>query len=299
MQSYLQPEELKKLDLQFFDNWASNFGEVVSSLELAPSGQSFRVKERFAKFTNLPELMGLYRQVADIQTAEMLNLNVPKIKDGKPITISVEPSDAQKKFVDYLVDMCEQIRRGEIKPEDYNMLCVTNDGRLCALDMRCLNSSAEDFEGSKVNICVEKVFEIYKESDEKKLTQMVFSDVSTPNTSNKENKFTVYSDIKEKLIIKGVKPEEIAFVHDAKTDEAKEKLFSKMRSGEIRVLIGSTSKMGAGTNCQTKLVALHHLDCPWRPSDLEQRNGRIVRQGNENPEVQLYQYVTKGTLVLY
>ncbi|MDR2089134.1 MAG: DEAD/DEAH box helicase family protein [Clostridiales Family XIII bacterium] len=296
MQSYLQREELERLGLNHFDNWAAAFGEVVSALELAPSGRGFRVRERFAKFVNLPELMTLFHLVADIQTADMLDLPVPKIRDGKPITVAVEPSPELREYVQKLVKRAEDIHNGRVKPDVDNMLCVTSDGRNAALDMRCINPALPDFPGSKVNACVRNVFDIYKETEAQKSAQMIFSDISTPKGGAA---FSVYDDIKEKLIGMGVKPAEIAYIHDAKTDEQKEKMFAAVRRGEIRIILGSTQKMGAGTNAQKRLIALHHLDCPYRPSDLEQRDGRIVRQGNDNPEVRLYQYVTKNSFDAY
>jgi N12 class adenine-specific DNA methylase len=296
MQSYLQREELERLGLNHFDNWAAAFGEVVSALELAPSGRGFRVRERFSKFVNLPELMNLFRLVADIQTADMLDLPVPDIMSGKPITIAVESSPELRAYTELLVKRAELIHNGAVKPNEDNMLCVTSDGRNAALDMRCIDPSLPDFEGSKVNACVRNVFEIYKETEKEKSAQMVFCDISTPKGGSG---FSVYDDIREKLIGMGMKPSEIAFIHDAKTDEQKEKMFSAVRRGDIRVILGSTQKMGAGTNAQKRLIALHHLDCPYRPSDLEQRDGRIVRQGNDNKEVRLYQYVTKNSFDAY
>jgi len=296
MQTYLQRDELEHMGLNHFDNWSADFGEVVAALELAPSGQGYRIKERFAKFVNLPELMKMYRKVADIQTAEMLKLPVPEVAGGKAVTISVDPSPELKAFTDKLVERAEKIHNREVQPEEDNMLCVTSDGRNAALDMRCVDPTAPDYPDSKVNTCVQKVFEIYKSTAENKLTQMIFSDLSTPKGGKQ---FSIYDDIKAKLIELGVKESEVTFIHDAKTDEQKEKMFSAVRRGDIRILMGSTQKMGAGTNCQTRLAALHHLDCPYRPADLQQREGRIVRQGNMNPEVQIYNYVTKQSFDSY
>ncbi|MDR1321179.1 MAG: DEAD/DEAH box helicase family protein [Gracilibacteraceae bacterium] len=296
MQSYLQREELERLGLNHFDNWATAFGEVVSALELAPSGQGIRVRERFAKFVNLPELMTLFHLVADIQTADMLDLPVPDIMGGKPVTVAAEPSPELRKYTESLVERAERIQNGAVKPEVDNMLCVTSDGRNAALDMRCINAALPDFGGSKVNICVQTVFEIYQETAKDKSAQMIFCDISTPKGGAG---FSVYDDIREKLTDMGAEPSEIAFIHDAKTDEQKEKMFAAVRRGDIRVILGSTQKMGAGTNAQKRLIALHHLDCPYRPSDLEQRDGRIVRQGNDNPEVRIYQYVTKNSFDAY
>jgi len=316
MKSYLIRDTLREKNLHHFDNWAANFGRTVSQVELAPSGQTFRTKQRFSEFQNVPQMMNIFRMCADIKTPDMLNLPVPEMATGKPITIDAEASEAQKELVKALVELSEKINNRDIKPEEYNMLMVTNHGKLGALDMRCLDINtfrsldarfelgidfdklqAVDHPNSKVNLCVDKVFEIYKSTEADKLTQMIFCDQSTPKENS--NKFTVYQDIKDKLIAKGVKLEEIAFIHDAKSNEAKEKIFNQMRSGKIRVLIGSTNKMGTGTNAQRLLVALHNLDCPWRPADLEQRIGRIVRQGNTNAEVGIYNYVTKGTFDAY
>jgi len=327
MQSYLQREELERLGINHFDNWAAAFGEVVSALELAPSGQGYRVRERFAKFVNLPELMAMFHKVADIQTAEMLDLPVPEIMGGKPAVIAVDPSPQLKEFAEKLVKRSEQIYKRLVKPEEDNMLCVTNDGRNAALDMRCINPSLPDYPDSKVNVCVRNVFDIYKETEDKKLAQMIFCDLSTPKgkfdlpikkdedgapmlgedgvpvideDALRNRPFTnIYDDIKAKLILMGVKPSEIAFVHDANTDEQKEKMFAAVRRGEIRVILGSTQKMGTGTNAQRLLIALHHLDCPYRPSDLEQRDGRGVRRGNLNPVIQIYRYVTKNSFDAY
>jgi len=303
-----------KHGLQHFDNWAADFGEVVSALELAPSGQKYKVRERFAKFVNLPELMGLFGKVADIQKADMLKLPVPEVATGKPIVVAVDPSPELREYTQLLVKRSEAIQQRLVSPEKDNMLKVTADGRKAALDMRCIYPDAEDYSDSKVNSCVRKVFDIYEETKAQKSTQMIFCDISTPDGKDKpfemaeadgrfvidQKQFTnVYDDIKEKLLNNGIPEKEIAYIHDADTDEKKEKLFAQVRRGEVRILLGSTQKMGSGTNAQTKLIALHHLDCPYRPSDLEQRNGRIVRQGNTNPEVQIYQYVTKNSFDSY
>ena len=267
MQSYLQRDELERLGMNHFDNWAANFGEVVSALELAPSGQGYRVKDRFAKFVNLPELMALFYKVADVQTADMLKLPVPEIQGGKPITIAVEPSPELKEYTNKLVERAELVHRRAVPPEVDNMLVVTNDGRNAALDMRCIDPAMPDYPDSKVNVCIQKAFDIYKETANDKLTQIIFSDLSTPKNSRG---FFVYEDIRTKLLSMGVKAGEIAFIHDYETDEQKEKLFSAVRRGEVRIVLGSTAKLGAGTNCQTRLVALHHLDCPYRPAEEEQ-----------------------------
>jgi len=313
MQTYLQREELASRGLNHFDNWAATFGEVVSALELAPSGQGYRIRERFSKFVNLQELMNLFHKVADIKTADMLNLNVPEIAGGKPETIAVDPSPELTAYVNSLVKRAKDIAERKVKPEEDNMLCVTNDGRNAALDMRCIDPTMPDYPDSKVNTCINKVFEIYKATEANKLTQMIFCDLSTPKkvvpmkenengefeVDNDNYKFSVYNDVRAKLLTLGVKPSEFAFIHDANTDEQKEKMFAAVRRGEIRIIMGSTQKMGAGTNAQKRLIALHHLDCPWRPSDLEQREGRIVRQGNDNPVVQIYQYVCKQSFDAY
>ena len=297
MQRYLQPQTLKKYGLENFDDWASTFGEVVTNFELAPDGSGYRTKQRFSKFYNIPELMSLFRQVADIQTAEMLKLPTPELKSGKPIIISTKPSEELKEFIDTLVERSEAIKRGDVKPYEDNMLKITNDGRKAALDLRLIDESYGDIPNSKVNLAVENIYKIWNETKEQKSAQMVFCDLSTP--TNIEGKFDVYNEIKNKLIERGVTAEEIQFIHDADTDTKKDNLFKKVRSGEVRVLMGSTAKMGAGTNVQKKLIALHHLDVPWRPSDVEQREGRILRQGNENPEVQIYRYVTEGSFDAY
>ena len=297
MQRYLQPQTLKKYGLENFDDWASTFGEVVTNFELAPDGSGYRTKQRFSKFYNTPELMSLFRQVADIQTAEMLKLPTPELKSGKPIIISTKPSEELKEFIDTLVERSEAIKRGDVKPYEDNMLKITNDGRKAALDLRLIDEAYGDIPNSKVNLAVENIYKIWNETKEQKSAQMVFCDLSTP--TNIEGKFDVYNEIKNKLIERGVSAEEIQFIHDADTDTKKDNLFKKVRSGEVRVLMGSTAKMGAGTNVQKKLIALHHLDVPWRPSDVEQREGRILRQGNENPEVQIYRYVTEGSFDAY
>ena len=259
-----------------------------------------------AKYKNLPELMNLFRHTADIQTADMLNLPTPELETGKPIVIDVEASPAQKEFVKVLVDLSKRVAEGEFSDGSYNNLCITNDGRMGALDMRCIDKEkfaklgyeidTSDFEHSKVNACVNEVYKTYKETEKDRLTQLIFCDVSTPKNGEK---FSVYDDIKAKLIEKGVLESEIAFIHDPKNDKDKETLFRKMRSGEMRILIGSTAKMGAGTNIQKKLIELHRIDCPYRPRDLEQSDGRILRRGNENKIVRIKRYVTKGTFDSY
>ncbi len=293
MQRYLQYDELKLRGLSAFDAWASTFGETVSAIEIAPDGSGYRAKVRFAKFFNLPELMAMFKQVADIQTADMLHLPVP---EAHYHVVSVEASDIQKDLVQSFADRAERVRAGMVKSNEDNMLVITNDGRKAALDQRLIDPDLPDFEGSKVNTCLQEVYEIWERNADKKSAQLVFCDISTPHG---DGKFNVYDDLRDKLIAKGVPAEEIAFIHQADTDVRKKELFGKVRSGQVRILLGSTAKMGAGTNVQKRLIAIHDLDCPWRPSDLEQRAGRIVRQGNSNPEVDILRYVTKGTFDSY
>ena len=293
MQRYLQYGELEKRHLQQFDAWASNFGETVTAIELSPEGTGYRAKTRFAKFFNLPELMALFKEVADIQTSEMLNLPVPKANYHNVV---IEPSEIQKELVKDLSERAEKIRNRMVDSSVDNMLKITNDGRKLALDQRLTNDMLEDFEHSKVATCADNIYSIWDKTSEDKSAQLVFCDLSTPHN---DGKFNVYDDLKTKLIDRGIPEEEIAFIHDANTDARKQELFNKVRRGQVRVLIGSTQKMGAGTNCQDRLIALHDLDCPWRPSDLIQRSGRIIRQGNKNPEVDIYRYVTEGTFDAY
>ena len=307
MQRYLQYDLLKNKDMTHFDSWASTFGETVTAIELAPEGTGYRAKTRFSRFYNLPELISMFKEVADIQTADMLNLPVPEVEY---INVSLEPSEYQKDMVSALADRAEKVRKGEVEPHIDNMLRITNDGRKLALDQRLVNGILPDDENSKVNICAANIYSIWEKTKEQALTQLVFCDLSTPKTvnpgENTENEpeaapifQDVYTDLKGKLMEKGIPEHEIAFIHDAKTEVQKSALFSKVRAGQVRVLIGSTFKMGAGTNVQRKLVALHHLDIPWRPSDIEQREGRMIRQGNENDHVEVYRYVTKGTFDAY
>ena len=293
MQRYLQHSALKEAGLETFDAWASTFGETVMAVELTPEGTGYRAKTRFARFFNLPELMTMFREAADIQTAEMLNLPVP---EAEFINVAVKPSEMQKEMVASLADRAEKIRNGMVNSQTDNMLKVTNDGRKLALDQRMINPLLPDFEGSKVNACVKNIFRIWAETKEKRLAQLVFCDLSTPRS---DGSFSVYNDIRDKLIANGVPAEEVKFIHEADTESKKAELFKKVRSGEVRILMGSTQKMGAGTNVQNRLIALHDLDCPWRPADLEQRMGRIVRQGNENEKVQIYRYVTEQTFDAY
>ena len=293
MQRYLQTNTLYKLGLQNFDAWASTFGETTTAIELAPEGTGYRAKTRFAKFYNLPELIAVFKEVADIKTADMLDLPVP---EAKYENIVVKPSEIQEKMVAELSERAEKIRGGDVDPHEDNMLKITNDGKKLALDQRLINDLLPDEENGKVSICVNNVYKFYKEYDEQKATQLIFCDLSTPKD---DGSFSVYSDIKNKLIAKGVPSEEIAFIHEADNEVKKKELFSKVRKGQVRVLIGSTQKMGAGTNCQDRLIAIHDLDCPWRPADLKQRAGRIVRQGNQNKEVYIFRYVTEKTFDAY
>lgn len=295
MQKYLQIDRLREMGLEHFDEWASTFGEIVHSFEIAPDGSGFRTKARFAQFFNIPELMTLFKEIADIKTSKMLNLPVPKLKGGDYKTVVAPKSEELGKYVEKLAERSEIIRN-HCDPRIDNMLLVTNDGRKAALDLRMIDSSMPDLPDSKVNMAVENIYRIWLENKEDRLTQLVFCDLSTPKN---DGEFNVYDDIKNKLIVKGVPEEEIEFIHNAKTNSQKLKLFEDMRNGTKRILIGSTSKMGAGMNVQDKLIALHHLDCPWRPSDIEQREGRILRQGNQNAEVEIYRYVTEGSFDAY
>ncbi|TAN03219.1 MAG: DEAD/DEAH box helicase [Rhodanobacteraceae bacterium] len=292
MQHYLQPAALERADVRFFDAWATNFGEVVTAIELAPDGSRYRTNARFARFVNLPELMGMFAEVADVKTAEMLRLPVPEAT--KEVVVA-KASAALKEYVAGLVDRVDKIHDGNVDPREDNMLKVTNDGRKAALDMRLVDPDAEDTQGSKVNLCVENVYGIWRETADNRGTQLLFCDLSTPGKVG----FDVYHDVKAKLMRKGVPEAEIAFIHDYDTDAAKERLFESVRSGAVRILLGSTTKMGVGTNVQTRLVALHHLDAPWRPADVEQREGRIIRQGNSNANVRLFRYVTEGSFDSY
>jgi hypothetical protein len=293
IQRYLQYNTLRQHNLQHFDAWASTFGETITAIELTPEGTGYRAKTRFAKFYNLPELMAMFKEVADIQTADMLNLPVPKVKYNN---VAVKPSAIQTQMVESLSQRAERVRNGGVDSSKDNMLLITNDGRKLALDQRMIDSLLPDFEDSKVNACVDNVHHIWQDTTPNKSTQLVFCDLSTPKSNGE---FSVYNDIRDKLIAKGIPAEEVKFIHDANTEAKKAELFKKVRAGEVRVLIGSTQKMGAGTNVQDKLIASHDLDCPWRPSDLEQRAGRIIRQGNENSEVEIYRYVTEQTFDAY
>ena len=293
IQRYLQMDALQEQGFQHFDAWAANYGETVTTIELAPEGTGYRAKTCFAKFNNLPELISVFKNVADIQTADMLNLPVP---EAHYHNIALKPSEYQKEMVASLAERAEQVRNRQVDSSVDNMLLITNDGRKLALDQRLINPMLPSDPESKAAKCAETVFDIWQRTAEKRSTQMIFCDLSTPKG---EGVFSVYDDIRDKLLALGVPENEIAYIHDAKTEAQKKDLFSKVRAGQVRVLLGSTQRMGAGTNCQQKLVALHHLDCPWRPSDLQQREGRIIRQGNENSEVDIYSYVTEGTFDAY
>ena len=293
IQRYLQMSALEEQGLQHFDAWAANYGETVTAIELSPEGTGYRAKTRFAKFYNLPELMSVFKNVADIQTADMLKLPVP---EAHYHNIALKPSEYQKEIVASLAERAEKVRNREVDSSVDNMLLITNDGRKLALDQRLVNPMLPSDPNSKAAKCAENVFEIWRRTADKRSTQMIFCDLSTPKD---DGTFSVYDDIHAKLLELGIPENEIAFIHNAKSEVQKKDLFGKVRSGQVRILLGSTQRMGAGTNCQQKLVALHHLDCPWRPSDLQQREGRIIRQGNENPEVDIYSYVTEGTFDAY
>ena len=293
IQRYLQYDTLQEMGLIHFDDWASDFGETITAIELSPEGSGYRAKTRFAKFFNLPELMATFKQVADIQTADMLKLPVPKANFHTEV---IQPSELQQEMVRGLAERAEAIRAGGVDPRVDNMLRITNDGRKLALDMRLLNPLAADDPNGKVATCARNVIRIWEQTKEQRSAQLVFCDLSTPKD---DGSFSVYNDLKKKLMEAGIPEEEIAFIHDANTEARKKELFSKVRSGQVRILMGSTQKMGAGTNVQDRLIALHDLDCPWRPSDLAQRLGRLVRQGNQNPEVEIFRYVTEGTFDAY
>ena len=305
---YLQYGTLQRMGLGHFDSWAASFGETITAIELAPEGTGYRAKTRFAKFFNLPELIAVFKESADIQTPDMLKLPVP---EAVYEDVVLKPSEYQQEMVESLADRAQAVRDRLVDPSQDNMLRITNDGRKLALDQRLVNPMLPDNEDSKVNACVEKALDIWKETAEQKSTQLIFCDLSTPKAVGKakaeingkeedaEVFDDVYHDIKRKLMAKGVPEEEIAFIHEANTEIRKAELFAKVRSGQVRFLLGSTAKMGAGTNVQDKLIALHHLDVPWRPSDIEQQEGRILRQGNENPKVRIFRYITEGTFDAY
>ena len=290
---YLQYDTLQKLQLGHFDSWAATFGETVTAVELSPEGTGYRAKTRFARFFNLPELISLFKESADIQTADMLHLPVP---EAEYINEVLKPSEEQQELVAAFGERAEIVRSGGVDASVDNMLKITNDGRKCALDQRLINDMLPDYEDSKINHCVENTFSIWEETKEQLSTQLIFCDLSTPKS---DGSFNVYDDIREKLVTKGIPKEEIVFIHEAGTETKKAELFAKVRSGQVRVLLGSTPKLGAGTNIQDRLIALHHLDCPWKPADLEQQEGRILRQGNQNKKVKIFRYVTENTFDAY
>ncbi len=290
---YLQYDTLQKLHLGHFDSWAASFGETVTAIELSPEGTGYRAKTRFARFFNLPELISLFKESADVQTADMLNLPVP---EAEYINEVLKPSETQQEMVSSFADRAERVRNGNVDPRTDNMLKITNDGRKLALDQRLINDLLPDEPESKVNLCVENAYQVWEESTSDKSTQLIFCDLSTPKA---DGTFNVYDDVREKLVAKGIPRKEIAFIHEANTETKKAELFAKVRSGQVRILLGSTPKLGAGTNIQDRLIALHHLDCPWKPSDLEQQEGRILRQGNRNQKVKIFRYVTENTFDSY
>jgi N12 class adenine-specific DNA methylase len=297
MQRYLQMTSLRRLGLQHFDSWAGTFGETVTAMELSPDGAGYRLQHRFARFVNVPELMQQFRQTADVQTSDMLKLPVPKLETGRAVTISAPCSPRLKKFVETLVRRAERIKGGKVDPKQDNMLKITSEGRFAALDFRLIAAAAPDAPDSKVNLAIERIHRIWMDSTPNRSAQLVFCDLSTPKNGGRE--FSVYDDIRAKLVACGIPPKEIAFVQEHDTNVAKASLFKSVREGEVRVLLGSTLKMGEGTNVQQRLIALHHLDAPWRPSDIEQREGRILRQGNTNEFVSIFRYVTEGSFDAY
>jgi hypothetical protein len=290
---YLQYDTLMQMGMGHFDSWAATFGETTTAIELSPEGSGYRAKTRFARFFNLPELISLFKECADIQTADMLNLPVPEAEFVNEV---LKPSEEQQELVASFSERAEYVRGGSVSPRDDNMLKITNDGRKCALDQRLLNEMLPDAEVSKVNTCVENAFSVWKEGTADRTTQLIFCDLSTPKN---DGRFNVYDDVRNKLTAKGIPQEEIAFIHEYNTETRKAELFAKVRAGQVRILMGSTPKLGAGTNVQDRLVALHHLDCPWKPSDLEQQEGRILRQGNMNEKVKIFRYVTENTFDSY
>jgi hypothetical protein len=294
LQRYLAPETLKAAGVEHFDAWAANFGEPVTSLELAPDGSGYRMHTRFAKFVNLPELLSMFRSFADVQTADMLHLPRPATLGGKPHIIAAPGSPELKAYVEALVNRAHKLRTSKIDPSVDNMLKITGDGRKAALDMRLVNPFAQSGD-TKVSRAIENIFRTWEESEHTRLTQLVFCDLSTPNP----DRFNIYDEVRDKLIAKGIPAKEIAYIHAAETDNQKKMMFDSVNAGRVRILLGSTEKMGAGTNVQKRLIALHHLDAPWRPRDIEQREGRILRQGNDNPEIQIHRYVTEGSFDAY
>lgn len=297
MQRYLQMPALRSVGLQHFDSWAGTFGETVTAMELSPDGAGYRLQSRFARFVNVPELMTQFRQVADVQTADMLKLPIPKLDQGRPITVSAPATPELKRFVEHLVKRVEKIKGGRVDPRVDNMLKITTEGRKAALDLRLVRSGVRESPDSKVNLAVAKIHQIWLDSTEQKGAQLVFCDLSTPQSGG--HGFSVYHDVREKLIVRGVASAEIAFIQDFDEDAAKASLFKSVREGKVRILLGSTPKMGEGTNVQRRLVALHHLDAPWRPADIEQRDGRILRQGNTNEYVKVFRYVAEGSFDAY
>ena len=293
MQRYLQFNELEKNNLQHFDSWASTFGETVTAVELSPEGDKYRTKTRFSKFYNLPELMAMFKEVADIKTADMLDLKVP---EAEYETIVTMPTQEQKEVLKGISERADRVRDRRVEPEEDNMLKITNDGKKLALDQRLINPLLPDDPDSKVNVCVKNIYSIWDKTKGERSAQLIFSDMSTPKN---DGTFNVYDDIKEKLLDMAVPEKEIAFIHDANTEKQKDELFSKVRKGNVRILLGSTQKMGTGTNVQERLIATHDLDVPWRPADLEQRAGRIVRRGNRNDKVKIFRYVTENTFDSY
>jgi hypothetical protein len=296
VQRYLDPRGLKERGIDHFDAWAASFGEVVDAMEISPDGKTLRPRSRFAKFVNLPELQQAFRSFADVKTADMLDLPRPNLKDGKPIVIACPMSDDQKAIQDELVKRYEDIRSGKVKPWEDNALAVTTDGRKLALDARLVSPEARDFTGSKINALVENTVNIWARTTSKHGTQLIFSDMGITPTSWG---YSVYQEVTDKLVKAGIPKEQIACIGDADTDAKKQVLFDKVRNGQVRILLGSTQKMGTGTNVQKWLIALHHLDAPWKPAEVEQRDGRILRQGNDNPEVAIYRYVTEGSFDAY
>ena len=296
MQKTLQPRELERRGLLMFDAWAGTFGRVTSSLEIRPEGNGYQMKNRFSQFHNLPELMGMFSMIADIRTADMLELPTPELETGSPQVIKSVCTPDQKRIVMELAERAEAIRNGEVDSTQDNFLKLTHEARLLSIDPRAIDPEIPDDPGTKLNLCAGKVAEIYQETAEARLTQLIFCDQGTPKY---DGSFNFYEAARTALLAQGVKPEEISFIHDAKTDVQREQLFEKVRKGEIRILMGSTEKMGTGMNVQEKLIALHHLDVPWRPADLTQRNGRILRQGNENKEVSIFNYITENTFDSY
>jgi hypothetical protein len=294
LQRYLAPETLAAAGVEHFDAWAANFGETVTGLELAPDGSGYRMHTRFSKFVNLPELLSMFRSFADVQTADILHLPRPDLDGGKPHIAAAPASPELKEFVGTLVERAQKLKNSKVDPRVDNMLKITGDGRKAALDMRLIGG-AEIHGDTKVNKAIDQIYRTWEQTKDKRSTQLVFCDLPTPNP----DKFNVYDEIRDKLIARGVPGKEVAYIHDAETDAQKKALFESVNAGRIRILMGSTEKMGAGTNVQKKLVALHHLDAPWRPRDIEQREGRILRQGNENPSIHIHRYVTEGSFDAY